>query len=106
MAFLPAALGPALLDPEIITLTTTDDTAVQNNFSVITADTLRDVLIQNDSASKAYVIWGTSAVTATNNHAILAANGNIALENVNYTYFSVIRVTGGSNVTVHIVGIG
>ena len=105
MTFVPR-MARAVRDPETLVLTTTSDAAVQGNFTTFTGDDIRDVLIQNDTANKAYVIWGTEAVAATTNHTILPASGNISLEMANYTYFSVIRVPAGSDVTVHITGIG
>lgn len=98
--------GPIFRDPEHILLTTTDNTAVQKKFSRFTSDTVRDVLIQNNTSSKCYITWGTSVVTATTNHTILPGYSHLSLESVCFTYFSVIREVDGNNVVVHITGIG
>jgi hypothetical protein len=95
----------AFLDPEHLTLTTTDETAVQDNFDTLDEDTVRDVMIQNLTEYDAYVIWGTDTVTATSSHTLLRASSSISLEKVKYTYFSVIRA-GDDDVSVRITGIG
>lgn len=93
---------------EYLTLTTTSAAAVSGNFTssnIARCGTL-DVAIQNISAVPAYICFGVSAtvVADTTNSMYLPASGSISLTNVDFRYFSVIRVT--DNVSVRITGIG
>lgn len=92
-------------NPEHITITTTTAAATAGNFSTYTTTEIRDVLIQNLSAFACYITWGTTAPTATANSALLTASGSISLENVAYTYFSVIRIAS-DDVSIRITGVG
>jgi hypothetical protein len=93
-------------NPENLVLTTSSDTAVQANFTTFDIESVRDILLQNDTANKCYVTWGREVVTANASHTILPAYSNLSLDQVSATFFSIIREAGGENVSIHITGVG
>ena len=93
-------------EPENLVLATSDDNAVLGNFISYTKETIRDVLIQNATSNQCFVTWGTEAVPATTSGTILPGGSHLALNNVAFTYFSIVRVGGGTDTQVHITGMG
>lgn len=106
MAFYGIPNPPACIPPEHLVLTTVSDDPVQGKFDVLESKDIQDVLIQNDTRNKGYVTWGISPVNATVNDTILAPEGSISLENVDFNHFSLIRIPGGEDVIAHITGVG
>lgn len=91
---------------EHLTLTTTSAAAVSDSFSTLDSTSVNDVLIQNLSAAGCYITFDDdTAVTATDSHTYLPANGTMALDNCAFAYFSVIRSIG-TDVTIRVTGIG
>ena len=90
---------------ENITLTANSSSATSATFSILDADTISDVIIQNLSAAPCYLLFGVDGVTATANDMYLAANASLSLAATAFVHFSAIRATS-TNVTLRITGIG
>ena len=90
---------------EYITLETSDDSAKSGNFNNFKKDTISDIIIQNLTSYGCYFKFGIEPVTADDGCLYIPGNSDLSLDNVAFTYFSVLRETT-NNVKLRITGIG
>ena len=90
---------------ENLTLTTLGSDAVQTVFSIFDSETISDVVIQNLTNYGCYLLFGVSAVTATDNDLYLSGGASISLANSAFIHFSIIRAVS-NNASIRITGIG